>query len=433
MVSPAFSRSVWLDTVDPAPAREPAPLPARVDVAIVGAGFTGLAAALASAKRGATVAVLERQRIAWGATSRNAGMALTGLKLPVESLIAKCGPERARSLFASSVAAIACVERIVREESIDCDFVRCGHLEAACKRSHFESLRHTARLLTSTFGHAVTIVERGDLAAELGSDVYHGGLVDEASAGVNPVRLARGLASAAIRRGALIAEATGVDTIERSSSGVANEFQLSTARGMLRADRVLIATGAYTGRITPALGRGVIPIGSYVIATERLGASAASALIPRGRMIFDSNNILHYYRRTPDDRLLFGGRAAFVPDEERTIAKSASILRDGMVRVFPQLRDAAIDYAWGGTIDATFDLLPHAGEVDGMHYAMGFAGHGVAMATYLGTEIAAVIAGEQRELLASGPIPSAPFGMDGAVRRLLPLAGAWYRFQDWAS
>jgi len=410
-----------------------APLPTAVDVAVVGAGFTGLSAALALAKRGASVVVLERHLVGWGASSRNGGMVLTGLKQPVEALLAKFDVARARLLFDASIASIDCVERIVREESIECDFARCGHLEVACKRSHLEGFRRSADVLSRTFGHHVAVLDKPGLADEIATDAYHGGLVDDASAGVNPARLARGLADAAIKHGASIAEGTDVERIERSAAGGSRAFALTTSRGALRAGQVFIATGAYTGSLTPALRRRVIPVGSYVITTDILEAPTARALIPRSRMVFDSNNFLHYYRPTPDGRLLFGGRAAFFPADDRTIRESAAILRRGMLGVFPQLRDAPVAYAWGGTIDFTFDMLPHAGEIDGIKYAMGYAGHGVAMATYAGTEMAAVIAGEEREVIASGPMPSAPLGLYRGTPWFLPFAGAWYKLVDWAS
>jgi len=434
MGASVVEHSYWLDTSTPAQAPAEAPaFPAAVDVAIVGAGFTGLSAALALAKRGAKVVVLERHDIGWGASSRNGGMALTGLKQPVEALLAKFDVKRARQLFDSSIEAIACVERIVREEQIECDFARSGHLEVACKRSHLDGFRRSAEVLARDFGHAVRILDKNELAAELASDAYHGGLVDERSGGLNPARFVHGLGAKAAAHGALIAERTDVQRIERSARDGAQGFDIATSRGSLRAGQVFVATGAYTGRALPQLQGRVIPVGSYVIATEPLGEQHASTLIPRARMVFDSNNFLHYYRMTPDHRLLFGGRAAFFPANDRTIRESAAILRRGMLGVFPQLRDAAIAYAWGGTIDFTFDMLPHAGEIDGIRYAMGYAGHGVAMATYVGTEMAKVIAGEKDDVLASGPMPQAPLGLYRGAPWFLPLAGAWYKLVDWAS
>jgi glycine/D-amino acid oxidase-like deaminating enzyme len=206
---------------------------------------------------------------------------------------------------------------------------------------------------------------------------------------------------------------------------------VTTARGALWARDVLVATSGYTGAATPALERRIVPIGSYIIATEPLPEALSQELVPRGRMIFDSKYFLHYFRLTPDGRMLFGGRAAFFPETEDTIRKSAEILRRDMVRVYPQLAATPVAYAWGGTLDFAFDLLPHAGKLDGLHFAMGYAGHGVAMATYLGTKMAAAIAGEDVALpFARVPFPTAPLGLYNGRPWFLPLASLWYRFLD---
>ena len=433
MVRSLLERSCWSDTVAPVPAHPPVSLPNRIDVAIVGAGFTGLSAALALAKRGASVAVLESHTVGWGASSRNGGMALTGLKRPVDWLVAKFGLPAARRLYDASIAAIDFVERIVRDESIDCDFARSGHLEVACKRGHYDGFRRTAETLARDFNHEVQLVEKRDLASEIASSVYHGGLLDRLSAGLNPARLAMGLAVRSGRSGAIIAEHTPVTRIERASRGGTKGFRVTTARGAILAADVLVATGAYTGDATPALRKRIVPVGSYVVATEPLGESLSAELIPRGRMIFDSNNFLHYYRLTPDRRLLFGGRAAFMPATHSTIRESAEILRRAMLRVFQQMRDVALEYAWGGNIDFTFDMLPHAGGLDGIHYALGYAGHGVAMATHLGAQMAAAIATGNAPEIDTGPLPQAPLRLSGASAWLLPAAGAWYKFLDWAT
>jgi glycine/D-amino acid oxidase-like deaminating enzyme len=442
MARPTIERPFWLDTVDRGgetdSRRVPSTdLPDRADVTIIGAGFTGLAAALALAKRGARVVVLEAHDIAWGASSRNGGMVLTGLKRPVEWLVAKFGVERARDMFRASTASVDRVEQLVEQERIDCNFARCGHVEVACKPRHLEQFRRTARTLTEIFDHSTFILAREELPSEVASSRYHGALVDERSARINPARFAMGLARSARERGALVAEQTPVTSIARRSIGSAPApFTVMTERGEVRSDSVLLATGAYTGSTAPSVRGRFVALGSYIIVTEPLDASLAAQLIPRGRMVFDSNNFLHYYRLTPDRRMLFGGRAAFSPADERTVHQSASILRRGMTDVFPQLRDAAIEYAWGGSIDVAFDMLPHAGAIDGLHYAIGYAGHGVAMATYAGERMAAAIAGEAggaADALPFGPLPKPPPGLSGAAPWFLPLAGAWYRLLDWAS
>ena len=433
-------KTFWLDTVEiPVPARQE--FPDRVDVVVIGAGFTGLSAARTLAKSGAKVAVFESQTIGWGASSRNGGMVLTGLKLPPATLVARYGKEATARMYAASLASIDYVEKLVREENIACDFVRCGHLEVACKPKHFDDFRRSADATARDFGHQQGLVPKNELQSEIGSKIYHGGLVDESSAGVNPARLVAGLARAAERAGAAIFEHSYVDQIQREGAG---GWKIATARGTLRAKNVLVATSGYTSRVTPALQKKIIPIGSYIIVTEVLPEKLAAELSPRNRMIYDSKNYLYYYRLTPDRRMLFGGRAAFFPETSSTIRRSAEILRRGMLTVYPQLHDAKIVYVWGGTLDFAFDIMPHAGQLDGLHYSLGYAGHGVAMSTYLGDKVAhailrdgnnqstgAVPEGRDENPFAQIPFPNAPLGLYNGRPWFLPFAGAWYKLLDW--
>lgn len=425
---PFQEKPLWWDTVE-FPATDSArPLPERVDVAVIGGGYTGLAAARALARHGAKVAVLEAQTIGWGASSRNGGMVLTGLKLGPGRLIAKYGRETARELYAASLASIDCVEQIVADEGIQCDFARCGHLELAYKPAHFRGIVDDAELLSREFNHPVRVVPKGDLDSEIGSGAYHGGLVDETSAGLNPARYVAGLARAAERAGAELFERAPVERVGREPKG----FRVSTPRGAIVAREVFVATNGYTGPATPSLRRRIVPIGSYIIATEPLPDALARELSPRGRMMFDTKNFLYYFRLTPDRRMLFGGRAGFFPETPATVRESAEILRRGMLSVYPQLRDVSTAYAWGGTLGFTFDLFPHAGRLDGLYFAMGYAGHGVALATYLGTAMAEVILGVPLASLplARLPFPGAPLGLYDGRPWFLPLAALWYRFLD---
>jgi glycine/D-amino acid oxidase-like deaminating enzyme len=424
----------WLTTVDmpkPDPGRA---LPEAADVAVIGAGFTGLSAARTLAKKGAKVAVLEAESIGWGASSRNGGMVLTGMKLGVNKLISMYGRERTRKMYAASLASIDCVEQIVREERIECDFSRCGHLEVACKQAHFDDYARQVEVVAREFNHALRIVPRGELRPEIGSEIYYGGMVDEISVGVNPARYVAGLGAAAIRAGVAVFEQTRVQRIERERRQGVLGWKLSTSRGALWAGDVFIGTSGYTSGATPGLQKKIIPIGSYIITTEVLPDALARELSPRNRMIYDSKNYIYYYRRTPDNRMLFGGRAAFFPESGDSIRKSAEILRLGMIEVYPQLRDTKVEFVWGGTLDFAFDIMPHAGEMDGMYYALGYAGHGVAMATYQGQLMGLRIAGEKPDNPFDGiPFPGAPLGLYNGRPWFLPFAGAYYKFLDWVS
>ncbi len=430
---PLQEHNYWLTTTD-FPKTQPRPLPARVDVAVIGAGFTGLSAARTLAKRGAKVAVLESETIGWGASSRNGGMVLTGMKLGVNKLIAMYGRELTRRMYAASLETLDCVEQIIREEAIDCDFSRCGHLEVACKQKHFDDYARQAEVIARELNHQLRVVQRHELNAEIGSTIYYGGMVDEVSAGLNPARYVAGLGRAAMKAGAEIFEHTCVEGLQRESRQGESGWKIVTSQGTLWAREVFVGTSGYTDKATPALQKKLIPIGSFIITTEILPEALAHELSPRNRMIYDSKNYLYYYRLTPDRRMLFGGRAAFFPETDQTIRRSAEILRRGMIDVYPQLRDAKVEYVWGGTLDFAFDIMPHAGQIDGMYYALGYAGHGVAMATYQGQKIGELISGGKPENPFVGiPFPGAPMGLYNGRPWFLPFAGVWYKFLDWVS
>jgi glycine/D-amino acid oxidase-like deaminating enzyme len=427
-------RNFWLTTLEMPRSDQTRPLPESVDVAVIGAGFTGLSAARTLALGGAKVAVLEAETIGWGASSRNGGMVLTGLKLGVKKLISMYGRERTQRMYAASLASIACVEQLVREEQIECDFSRCGHLAVACKPKHFRDYVHQVEVIAREFNHQLRIVPRNELPAEIGSSIYYGGMVDEASAGVNPARYVGGLARATIKAGAEVFENARVEKIEHDARQGVSGWKITTSCGVLWARDVFVGTSGYTGSATPALRNKIIPIGSYIITTEVLPEALAHELSPRNRMIYDSKNYLYYYRLTPDRRMLFGGRAAFFPETQDSIRRSAEILRRGMIEVYPRLREVKVEYVWGGTLDFAFDIMPHAGQMDGMYYSVGYAGHGVAMATWQGQKMAEMIAGGKPDNPFVGiPFHSAPLGLYNGKLWFLPLAGAWYKFLDWVS
>ena len=422
----------WLETVSERLQASGEPLPENVDVAVVGAGFCGLSAARVLAARGVRVAVLEAETFGWGASCRNGGMVLTGMKLPVPTLIARYGRDAVRKMYATSLEGIDLVEQIVKEEGIDCAFSRCGHLEVACKQGHFDAYAQAASRIKKEFNHELRMIPKGELRAEIGSDIYFGGLVDETSAGLNPAQYVNGLARAAKRAGASLHSNTRVLEVKPEASNGTTRFRVLTTRGSLSAKEVFVASGAYTTSATPALLKKVIPIGSYIIATEPLPADLARELSPRNRMIYDSKHFLYYYRLTPDNRMLFGGRAAFFPESENTVRESAELLRRGMIDVYPQLRDTKVEFVWGGTLDFTFDVMPHSGAIDGMHFAVGFAGHGVAAATWMGAKIAGVICGDADDNpFARISFPGAPIGLRSGNTWALPLAGMYYRVLDY--
>ncbi len=414
--------SYWTATSIREQTFENTPLPDRVDIAIVGGGYTGLAAALQLAKAGASTAVMDQEHMGWGASGRNGGMLLPGLKHGVEVLIRRYGFAAAQRMFAMSLESIETVKRIIHEEQIDCDWQETGYFYAAYKPGHYAGIEADRRLMAEQFNHLTTMVPPEQSQTEVGTRAYHGGLADNCGGGLHPAKFVNGLARAAHRAGASLHDRAAVQAIRRSNGG----FTVSTSRGTLQAREVLIGTNGYTRELTPWIQRRIIPLGSYIIVTEPLDPDLADRLIPRRRMIFDSKNLLYYFRILPDNRMMFGGRVSFVPT---TSDRSGERLRAGMTALFPELASVKVEYSWGGFLGLAFDLMPHAGQQDGLHYAVAYAGHGVGMATYLGTQAGAVLAGQATTL----PFSDIPFPSMFFYRRrpwFMPLAGAWYRLLD---
>ncbi|MFN8381982.1 MAG: FAD-binding oxidoreductase [Anaerolineales bacterium] len=418
----------WHTTVQMPDESNLTPIPTDVDFAIIGGGYTGLSAARTLAQQGAKVVVLEAETIGWGASSRNGGMALTGLKVGMATIIKKYGHDLARTLFQYSLDSVNTVEQIVKEENINCGFERYGHLLTANKPKHYEALKDEVDFMAQEFNHKVRLVPASELKNEIGSNVYHGALVDEVSGGLNPAQYVAGLAAATEKAGAMLCARARVNKLERGEK----RFVVETERGSLSAKSILVATSGYTGNVTKKLQKKIIPIGSFIIATEKLSDELAHELSPHNRMIFDYKHFLNYFRLW-DNRVIFGGRAAFFPENEKTIEQSAEILRREMVSVYPQLKNVNVEYAWGGTLDFAFDQMTHVGEVDGMYYSLGYAGHGVAMGTHLGMTVAnAMINGNIKEHpFAQFDFPSAPLGLYNGRPWFLPFAGMWHKVLDW--
>jgi glycine/D-amino acid oxidase-like deaminating enzyme len=404
-------------------------LPARVDSVVVGAGFTGLSAARTLARQGASVAVIEGERIGFGASSRSAGQVLTGLPTDPAALIARYGERRARELFDAATQSIAHLEGLIAAESIDCGYQRSGHIQLAAKASHFAAFRDEQSLLARVFNHDVQLLSRQEQHAEIGSDRYHGVLVDRRSGSLNPAACVSGLARAARHAGACIYSGVVVNHVSRNS----HDWSVTTSRGTLSARDVLFATNGYGGAASPALQRRFVPIGSYTIATAPLTDAQCDAVLPTRRMAFDSRHFLDYFRLTPDARLLFGGRTEFSEPSPASTMRAARLLRRRMDAVFPALSRVPTEYVWSGRVAFTRDRLPHAGRLDdGTWFAGGYCGHGIAMATELGSAVARRMLGDRTpHPFVDDRCPVIP--MYNGRPWFLPLAGAYYQVKDWMS
>ncbi|MGH7106027.1 MAG: NAD(P)/FAD-dependent oxidoreductase [Acetobacteraceae bacterium] len=418
--------SYWLDTAPPFASATQEPPDGDADVVVIGAGFTGLSAALALARKGAHVVVLEAGAVINAASGRNGGMCNNGFAQDFHGLSTRLGLDRAVSLYQAFDAAVSKVESIVNEEGIDCDFKRVGKLKLAAKPQHYEKLARSQELLARHVDPETRMLPRSEMRTEIGSDRYFGGLIFEKSAGMHMGRFGHGLAEAAVRRGASIYQNAPVTGLRRLS---AQSHEVRTPRGSVRARQVFLATG--TSQIGPFgwIRRRIVPVGAFLIATETLPVDLLDRLTPRRRMTTDTRNFVNYFRVTPDNRLLFGGRARFAVSDAVSDAKSGAILRKSMIAVFPELADVRIDYCWGGMVDMTRDRLPRAGERDGVFYSMGYSGHGTQMSTYMGAVMAEVLDGKS-DLNPWGGFawPAIPghFGRPW----FLPVIGAYYRYQD---
>lgn len=376
----------WWDEV-PRPNLPQAALPATVDVAVVGAGYTGLHAALQTARGQRSTLVLDAEEAGWGCSTRNGGQVSTSIKPSLEQLTRRHGAQRAFDILKEGQRSLAWIGEFIRSEGIDCAFGPVGRFHAAHNAAQYEALADRVQNQPKGLEVRAHMVPRSAQRSELGTDVYWGGAVYEEHCSVHPARYHQGLLQRALAAGVQVAPHCKV-------SGIAREgklFRVSTARGTVLARDVVVATNGYTGRVTPWLQRRVIPIGSYMIATEELPAGLMDRLIPKNRIVSDTRKVVYYYRASPDrKRILFGGRVSHQETDPRV---SGPKLHADMVRVFPELADTRISHSWCGFVAYTFDELMHVGQHEGMHYAMGYCGAGVGTASYFGMRVGQQVLG----------------------------------------
>ncbi|MCY1504537.1 Gamma-glutamylputrescine oxidoreductase [compost metagenome] len=420
------SDSYWLDTAPAFTAAQTGALPTQVDVVVVGGGFTGLSAARALALKGASVVVLEAGRVVGEASGRNGGHCNTGVAQDYSGLVASLGAERARDYYLAYESAVQSVVTLVEQEHISCDLRRSGKLKLAAKPQHYEGLARTCELIRREVDANVELLSASQIRDEVDSPGFHGGLLQRNGVQMHIGRFGIGLAEAAARRGALVYERTTVQGWKASAAG----YRVDTSRGSLQAGQILMATGASQHGGLGWYRRRIVPVGSFIIATEVLPEDVLARLLPQQRSYVTSRMIGNYFRVTPDNRLLFGGRARFAMSGGNSDAKSGKVLQAAMAQMFPQLGDVRIDYCWGGLVDMTSDRLPRAGQHGGIYHSMGYSGHGVQMSVHMGQVMADVMGGRAdanpwREL--NWPAIPGHFGKPW----FLPLVGAYYRVQDY--
>ena len=399
-------------------------LPPAIDVAIVGSGYTGLSAAIVLARAGRSVLILEAEETAWGCSSRNGGQISPGVKPGVAELERRYGREAAHAILHEGHASLDFLADFIAREGIDCDYVRCGRFIGVHRPGRYDALAAHFRESASVVPFDWHMVPPAETASELGTGTYHGGAVLPAHASLHPARFAAGLASRATEAGAEIATGTPVDGITAAGDRV----QVLTRRGVIEARDVIVATNGYTGRATPHLQRRVIPIGSYVIATEPIEPHVMQRIMPRNRVISDTRKVVYYYRPSPDHtRVVFGGRVAL---GETDPGISAPRLHKVMTGLFPELGDIGISHSWMGFVAYTFDEVPHVGCHDGIWFSTGYCGSGVAWASYLGHRLGHKVLGnaEGRTAFDDMAFPTRPLYTGRPW--FLGVALAWHKTMD---
>ena len=401
-------------------------LPGKVDFVIIGSGYTGLAAARILAKAGNSIAVFDEKKIGWGASSRNGGMATPGLKQDIFKIYKKYVIEYAKEFWKASIDAIDLIENIILEEKINCDWSRNGHIALACKQSHYDKLPEYSNWIEKELGHKKTLVPKEEIHSEIGTDYYYGGLSDEVSGGLQPAKYVAGLARACTNYGVKLFENKRVNSIKK----LGESYEVVTNKGVVKTKKVIVATNGYTDMLLSQLKPKVFPVGSYIIVSDVLPKRLQEKLSPKGRMFYDSKWFINYFRLTPDGRMLWGGRNNLSTDLD--LNESAKILSTQVRRVFPELESIKFTHTWTGKLGITFDLMPHIGEVNGIHYAFGYGGHGLSIATYLGTELGLLLTGQKNR----SPFKEIPHQTMFFYRKnpwFLPFAAKYYQFLDWIS
>lgn len=393
------------------------------DVCVVGGGITGCSTALHLAERGYDVVLVEGNSIGWGASGRSGAQVIFGFARDIDRIARLVGAEDARRLWTLALEGVQLVKTLVAKHGIACDW-RAGQIHVAIKERQRVELRAYQRLLAKTYHYPLDLVEDDALHALLHSARYIAGLYDSQSGHLHPLNYTLGLATAARRAGVRVFENSRVERYTSSPTPM-----VMTAKGRITARQVVFAGNAYLANLVPSLAQKIMPVGTYIVATEPLGEARAKSLISNDMAVTDINYVLDYFRLSSDHRLLFGGRVSYTAHTPRDLITT---MRERMTRVFPQLNTTQIDYAWGGLVDISFNRLPHFGRLTrDIYFAQGFSGHGMALTGLAGKLIAEAVAGTAERFDVFARIPQRDFP-GGALFRIpaLLLGTAYYRLRD---
>lgn len=410
----------------------------KYDIAVIGGGFTGLSAALACAEKGLKVALFEAKTIGYGASGRNGGQLIPGLRWSMREIDEEFGRERAQAIFDLAYGAVDRVKGRIAKHGIQCD-LKAGHLEAAYKPAHFDAMQRDAEFLADEFGWESEMVSPKDMGQHINGGGYHGGIYDSQGGHFHPLNYALGLAGAAKRAGVTILENSRVMTVTKvtGNDDVALGISQESCRSVesvvdvashfrVTAGHVINASDAWMGEVDPDLGRYTIPIMNYNVATAPL--SNWRDYLPSDAAVADSRFVLNYFRLSADKRLIFGGGEKYVQTPPADIA---GFVRKHMVEAFPSLADTPIDYAWGGAVGVTMNRLPHIGRQGNIFFAHGFSGHGALVTTLAGELLAEAVTGTMERFDVFAKLPHKPFpGGRMFARPLATLGLLWYALRD---
>jgi glycine/D-amino acid oxidase-like deaminating enzyme len=424
ILAPGFKEDPYWWEAAPRPKLAPEALPEKVDVAVVGSGFTGLSAALTLARGGRSVAVIEAEDPGYGASTRNAGFVGKTFKHSLGEMLEAHGDNYAVAAWRETYNAFDYTTDLIEGEEIDCNLERCGRFMAALSPRHYEAMGRELELKRKHLGAEGIMVPRAEQHNEIGSDLYHGGQIVPDLAAVHPGLYQLGLLDRAEAAGARIIANTPVTGLGRDKDG----FTVATSRGTVRAREVVMATNGYTGPAAPAIRRRVVPFRAYMIATEPVPRELLDRLFPQGRTYHDYNNNLFYMRPSPDrSRILLGGYTGSLAPNLKSMGKR---LHKALARIFPDLATVRLSHVWTGFGSGSFDLYPHTGVHDGVHYAMGYCFAGLPMGTYLGHKTALRIldSPDAATIFDGRPFPTRPYYWGAPW--FVPFAVAWFNWQD---
>ena len=412
----------WQDA--PRPQIADTQLPSEIDVLVIGAGYTGLTAARETAKGGRSTLVIDAESAGWGCSSRNGGQVSTSIKPSFTALSGRHNQEMAFAIRKEGMNALDYIGALIREEKLECEWRQVGRFHAAHNRRQYDALAAFAKSQPKGLEVPMEMVPRAEQHREIATDLYHGGAIYPRHAALHPGKYHLELLRLARAAGVQVVDHCAAQAIDRDGA----KFRVRTVKGTVIARDVVLATNGYSGPLSPWHRRRVIPIGSYIIATEPRPADEMRKLIPNDRMVSDTRRVVFYYRLSPDQRsILFGGRVAYM---ETNPLVSAPRLHQCLTEILPRMKDVRITHSWMGFVAYTFDTLPHLGKQDGLYYAMGYCGSGVSLATYFGMRIGQQVLGKAEGKTALDNVPFQTRPLYSGNPWFLAPSVWWYRVLD---